>query len=176
MIKVLLSIIVLTSGLNSFSQDIYFGVNTGYMNVQSSGNVPEEKQKLYGSGIYLGGLIDIYLNDEMRLQPALNIGHVLGGTNLIHFPLMVKYYILDYGFNVQAGPQVTFLVGADNGTKDQFGWDLGAGMGIDITKQIFLEGRYTYEISNRKENFLNQPEESFRFSGIMLGLGYRFIR
>jgi opacity protein-like surface antigen len=158
-----------------YTQDVYFGVTAGGLNVQSVGENKDPRDKTYGLGLYIGGLADIYINDNLRLQPEMNFGHV-SGTNFLHFPLMAKYYLLDYGFNVQAGPQVTFLIGADNGTKDQFGWDLGAGMGVDITKQIFLEGRYTYEISSRKKNYLAKVDDSFKFNSIMIGVGYRFIQ
>ena len=96
--------------------------------------------------------------------------------NIIYLPLMLKYQIGQRGFNVQAGTQVTQLLGGDDaiGTKDQFGWELGAGLGMDITKSIFIQARYTYEVSRRKvDDFLGLPSQDFKFNNIMIGIGYR---
>jgi len=87
---------------------------------------------------------------------------------------MVKYLIGDKGFNIQAGPKATYLIGKDIGTKDQFGWELGGGLGVDITKSFFVEARYTYEVSRRKvDDFLGQPSQDFKFNNVIIGIGYR---
>ncbi len=115
----------------------------------------------------------IYITEKIHLQPAINFAYV-NEFSILYFPLMLKYYIGDKGFNVQAGPKATYLIGKANGTKDQFGWELGGGLGIDITKSFFVEARYTYEVSRRKvDDFLGQQSQDFKFNNVIIGIGYR---
>ena len=155
------------------NKDTKPGFLAGFVYAKVNGMNTESTYEDYGAGGYAGAFVDIYISDKLHLQPGANFAYV-NDYNILYFPLMLKYMIGDRGFNVQAGPQVTYLLGSNNETKDQFGWELGAGLGMDITKSIFIQGRYTYEVSNRKVNdFLNAPSQDFKFNNIMIGVGYR---
>ncbi len=176
----LLIFIILTStsilnAQNRRSKDTKVGFIGGYVYAEVNGKKENANWNDYGSGGYAGAFVDIYINEKFHLQPAVNFAHV-NDFNIIYLPLMLKYQIGQKGFNVQAGTQVTYLLGGEDeiGTKDQFGWELGAGLGMDITKSIFIQGRYTYEVSRRKvDDFLGLPSQDFKFNNIMIGIGYR---
>lgn len=181
MSRIALSILIIftsTSILNAQNRrakDTKVGFIGGYVYAEVNGDRDNAKWNDYGSGAYAGGFVDIYINEKFHLQPAVNFAYV-NDFNIIYFPLMLKYQIGDRGFNVQAGTQVTYLLGGDDvtGTKDQFGWELGAGLGMDITKSIFIQGRYTHEVSRRKvDDFLGLPSQDFKFNNVMIGIGYR---
>lgn len=157
------------------SKDTKVGFIGGYVYAQVNGEKENAKWNDYGSGGYAGSFVDIYITEKIHLQPAINLAYV-NEFKIIYLPLMLKYQIGQRGFNVQAGAQITYLLGGqdDIGTKDQFGWELGAGLGMDITKSIFIQGRYTYEVSRRKvDDFLGSPSQDFKFNNIMIGIGYR---
>ena len=174
----ILGILISTSILNAQnrrSKDTKVGFLGGYVYAEVNGERDNAKWNDYGSGAYAGAFVDIYITEKFHLQPAANLAYV-NDFKIIYLPLMLKYQIGDRGFNVQAGTQVTYLLGGDDvtGTKDQFGWELGAGLGMDITKSIFIQGRYTYEVSRRKvDDFLGLPSQDFKFNNIMIGIGYR---
>lgn len=155
------------------SKDTKVGFIGGYVYAEVNGEKEDAKWNDYGSGAYAGAFVDIYLTVKFHLQPAVNLAYV-NNFSIVYLPLMLKYQIGGKGFNVQAGTQVTYLLGSETRTKDQFGWELGAGLGIDITKSIFIQGRYTYEVSRRKvDDFLGLPSQDFKFNNIMIGIGYR---
>jgi opacity protein-like surface antigen len=139
MIKSIFSLILIlcfSSFLNAQSRrskDTKVGFMAGYVYAEVNGERDNAKWNDYGSGGYAGAFVDIYINEKFHLQPAVNFAYV-NEFKIIYLPLMLKYQIGDKGFNVQAGTQVTYLLGSedDTGTKDQFGWELGAGLGIDI--------------------------------------------
>lgn len=174
----ILIILISTTILNAQSRrskDTKVGFIGGYVYAEVNGVNENAQWNDYGSGAYAGAFVDIYITDKIHLQPAANLAYV-NDFSIVYLPLMLKYQIGDRGFNVQAGTQVTYLLGSEDvtGTKDQFGWELGAGLGMDITKSIFIQGRYTYEVSRRKVNdFLGQPSQDFKFNNIMIGIGYR---
>lgn len=172
----LILILCFSSFLNAQSRrskDTKVGFMGGYVYAEVNGEKENSKWNDYGSGIYAGAFVDIYITDKIHLQPAANLAYV-NDFNIIYLPLMLKYQFGNKGFNLQAGTQVTYLLGSNTGTKDQFGWELGAGLGMDITKSIFIQGRYTYEVSRRKvDDFLGQPSQDFKFNNIMIGIGYR---
>lgn len=176
--QVVFIFLIFTSILNAQnrrSKDTKVGFIGGYVYAEVVTDRENERINDYGSGAYAGAFVDIYINEKIHLQPAANLAYV-NDFSIIYLPLMLKYLIGDKGFNVQAGTQVTYLLGGNNvtGTKDQFGWELGGGLGVDITKSIFIQGRYTYEVSRRKvDDFLGLPSQNFKFNNIMIGIGYR---
>lgn len=158
---------------NRRSKDIKTGFIAGFVYAEVIGKDETSKWNDYGAGVYAGTFADIYITEKIHLQPAINYAYV-NDFSILYLPLMVKYYIGDKGFNLQAGPKATFLMDRDTGTKDQFGWELGGGVGMDITKSFFVEARYTYEISRRKvDDFLGQPSQDFKFNNVIIGIGYR---
>ena len=65
----------------------------------------------------------------------------------MQIPIMAKMYVTEQ-FNIQAGPQITYTLEEviDDFTKFNIG--LGAGLGYDITEDVFIESRYVFQLNN----------------------------
>jgi hypothetical protein len=133
-----------------------------------------------------GGFAEIKLNEKFAVQPELlysgqgakypDVGNF--SMNYIYVPIMAKYFISDK-FNIQAGPQVGFLMSAkldgmdlkDQVKSTDFGLNLGTG--YDFTKNIGINLRYSIGlIQTQKE--LQDGEVSSKNSVIQLSVGYKF--
>lgn len=176
------------------AQTVKFGVKAG-LNVSNLtysndyvgiANTPTTSAKI---GFHVGGLVELKLTDKFAIQPELLFSMQGATTKLnendsqgfsstsedkinlsyLNVPVMFKYYIVK-GFNVEAGPQVGFLVSAkdkltynenDNGTvfnsstsvdvkslykSIDFGFNLGAG--YDFTENFFAGIRYNIGLSD----------------------------
>lgn len=75
----------------------------------------------------------------------------------IQIPLMVKYYITEE-FNVEAGPQIGFLVNSEAEMGDEtedlsdytsgFEYGLNFGVGYKLYNGLFFQGRYNLGLAN----------------------------
>ena len=143
MFKKLLTVVAILTTMISFSQEINFGVQGGYINIEgkSSNSLEDISTSGNSSGFYLGALVDFTLSDHFHLQPSVNYANA-DDVNFIIVPVLAQYYIQDSGFYLQAGPQGTFLL--DNVSiggidlLNTFGLDLAFGAGYKINSNFFL--------------------------------------
>ena len=130
--KLLLSAAIAVIGFTQVSaQEFSFGPKAGVNFATLTGDVEDAEFKV---GLYIGGAAEYMFNEKMGLQAELLFSmqgakneytetFSAGGfteelyeketlkLNYINLPVMFKYYIVD-GFNVEVGPQVSFLVSA----------------------------------------------------------------
>ena len=83
---------------------------------------------------------------------------------------MAKYYVSEK-FNLQAGPQLDFVVSESEGLNT-FGLGLAIGAGYDISEKFFISTRYAFGLTNRIEDAPSGI--SAKFDTFQAGLGYRF--
>lgn len=91
---------------------------------------------------------------------------------------MAKFAVAEK-FNLQAGPQIGFLMSASADSKDvkdsfkslDFGLNLGAG--YDLTEKLFLEARYNLGLAQTQKD-LGAGETAAKNAVIQLSLGYKF--
>ena len=148
-------------------EGIKFGIKAGINSSSFNGDVPENISMR--NGLHAGIVTEIIISDQFSFQPELLFsaqGLKLDNStnqpsskqrfNYINLPLLVKYYAYDK-LSVEFGPQVGFLINADNRSnegnqdiKDQnivdFGMDLG--LGYELKNGIFFQGRYNLGITN----------------------------
>ena len=118
------------------------------------------------SNYHIGLLTEIKLGERFSLQPEVlystqgakydAIGVVNDFTNdigYISIPVMTKIN-LNNTFSLEFGPQASFLMSKKNevginSIKNQNNIDLGAGagLGIHLTKSLFVQGRYVVGLS-----------------------------
>jgi hypothetical protein len=118
------------------------------------------------SNFHIGLLAEVKLGDRFSIQPEVlystqgakydAIGVAQDFTNdigYISIPVMAKIY-LNNTFSLEFGPQASFLMSKKNevsinSIKNQKDIDFGAGagLGIRVTKSIFLQGRYMVGLS-----------------------------
>ncbi len=143
-------------------------------NVHNSDNVQFDQI----TGYYFGLFGHIHLNSQWAVQPELVYsmqGAENGGSeynlDYINVPLMLQY-MFDNGFRLQAGPQVGFLVAADN--RDALNpIDFGVGFGVSYvvpSTGLGVDVRYNYGLSNiNKDDAVVSTNRGFQ-----LGLFYIF--
>lgn len=164
------------------AQETKFGVKGG-LNIASLTNLSYTKSLV---GFNIGGFAEIKLNEKFAIQPELlysgqgakYIDGTKSNLNYVNVPIMAKYFITEE-LNIEAGPQVGFLMSAkEDGTdiKDlvkstDFGVNLGAG--YDITKNIGLNLRYCLGLSGVDKEIL-AGNKSSKNSVIQLSVGYKF--
>ncbi|WP_196893215.1 porin family protein [Aureivirga marina] len=185
---------------NSNAQEVEFGAKAGINFSNASGDIKNNSAKL---GFYVGGLADIKISDKFSIQPELV--YSLEGYNLetltvdgasittedkplnlsyLNVAGMAKYYITD-GLNVEAGPQIGFLLGASfdgeseisgveikDGYKSiNFGLNFGAG--YELESGLGFNARYALGLSSIAEDVDGESfsEKTATFS---IGVFYKF--
>jgi hypothetical protein len=128
------------------------------------------------TGFHLGMIGHIHLDSQWAVQPELvysSQGAKIGDTDqkldYINIPILLQY-MFDNGFRLQAGPQLGFLVRADNKSAMN-SIDLGLGLGVSYvvpSTGFGVDARYNYGLSN-----INKDDDVKSFNrGVQLGLFY----
>lgn len=150
----------LTGGLLNTNVD--FKTSNSILNLVGVNNFA----KINSTGFYIGGVVDIEVLGNLHIQPELLYGSAKD-LSFVYLPVMVKYYVADK-FNVQVGPQLNFssnlddikrairdteeLIGTNGNVDDvlkTFGIDLGIGAGFDVTDNLGIQARYSFELTDR---------------------------
>ena len=171
-----LSLIALFAMNLASAQDLpKFGLTGGLLNTNVDFNTGNSILNLVGvnnfakinsTGFYIGGVVDIEVLGNLHIQPELLYGSAKD-LSFVYLPVMVKYYVADK-FNIQVGPQLNFSSNLDdikrairdteellgtNGNVDDvlktFGVDLGIGAGFDVTDNLGIQVRYSFEMTDR---------------------------
>jgi hypothetical protein len=114
---------------------------------------------------HLGLLAEIKLLKTVAIQPeVLYSTHGASYKNLVQefkselgymsVPILAKLY-LGKTLSLEAGPQFSFLlskkVDASTDIKE-FDFALAGGLGVKLTERIFIQGRYTYGLTELDKN------------------------
>ncbi|MBE7639142.1 outer membrane beta-barrel protein [Salegentibacter sp. BLCTC] len=185
MIKKLLLIVAISTGMASYGQEVDFGVQAGYTNVEGKSSNSSENISSSGnsSGFYIGALADFTLSENFHLQPSVNYGSA-DELNFLVIPVLAQYHIDNSGFYFHAGPQATFILddvsiaGVD--ILNTFGLDLAFGAGYEINSNFFVEAKYSLELTNRFSKDIRDAagaqntDIKSQFNALSIGLGYKF--
>ena len=183
--NVLLSTIVAIFGFTTLlsAQDVDFGLKAG-LNISNFTGGDADRNSLIG--FHIGGIAEVKLNDKFSIQPELLYSQQGSEANdevkvkvdYLAIPVMAKYYLSEK-FSVEVGPQMSFLINDkaeynDSSIPDaetdaaSFDFGLNAGVGFNITDNLFAQARYNYGITTVVEN----PD--IKNSVFQLSLGYKF--
>lgn len=116
-------------------------------------------------GFYLGGGYNFVASEKVDVEPSVLFSFVDDLTSL-YVPIMVKYKIADK-FNIQAGPQINYLL--EDLVDGELGLDLAFGGGFQIDANWFIDARYGIELT-RGGDF----GEYVDINTLTFGVGYRF--
>lgn len=171
--KKFLAVIALSTALFANAQSskreegIKIGIKAGINASTLNGDMTDNSSMR--NGLHFGLVSEIILSDQFSFQPELlysaqglrydstpALSSSKSRYDYINVPLMVKYYAYDK-LSVEFGPQVGFLINADNRSnagnadiEDQnivdFGMNLG--LGYELKNGIFFQGRYNLGITN----------------------------
>ena len=183
------AIAVFTMGVIN-AQEVKFGAKAG-LNLADVTNVTDSKTKV---GFNVGALVDIAINEKLHFQPEvlystqgtkISTSGVDFNFNLdyINIPVMAKYYVADK-FNIQAGPQLGFLIAAtasNNGNSinvkenfKSFDFGLNFGLGYDIGTNILLDVRYNLGLAGLSKQAVPAGEKDGSNRVLSLSFGYKF--
>lgn len=153
------------------AQKTRFGVKGG-LNIATIGGADESKALI---GFQLGGFAEINVWKKFFIQPELlfsaqgakfeydDARDFKINLNYINIPVLAKYYITKE-FNVEAGPQLGFLVSSKNISNENsvdLGFNLGAG--YNFTDNISVGIRYTVGLSDVYEYANNNDIDGFGY-------------
>jgi len=175
--KIFLSCFAFLSLQAATAQDVHWGLKAGFnasMLRYSDGGESELKP-----GFHAGGLAHIHLLDNLALQPELTYsaqgGKTVGNnleinTNLhyLNVPVLVQY-MFNNGFRIQAGPQVGFLLKAQNEVNDEAetniiqnyrttDFSLPVGVSYVSDSGFGIDARWAFGISNINDVNNRKPE------------------
>lgn len=168
------------------------GVNIANYAGDDAGDMDSRVAPLFGA------FVRMHLSDKLAFQPeilysmkgATGSGEIEGVNvdvteriDYIDVPLMLKLYVSN-GFNIQAGPQLSFLLSAEGEfegggvsvTEDykeymkgtDFGFNIGAGYDFDFG--LGFDVRYSLGLSN----VVDEGDSEIKNKAFQLGVSYAF--
>jgi len=158
---------------NVNAQEFKYGIIAGFHNLSISASDEGITVSADGQGIYAGVFGEYNLSENLNLHTEFQYASASKdgeSTNLLVLPILVKYYVSEQ-FNIQAGPQLDYITSEVEDAND-FGVGIGVGAGFDISKNFFINTRYTFGLSNRLSELPSGV--SIKFNIFQAGLGYRF--
>ncbi|WP_281232068.1 porin family protein [Flavobacterium gelatinilyticum] len=197
--KIILAVIaVMTFGWAN-AQDVKFGIKGG-VDFHKLTKLESASMK---TGFVAGAFAEFKVSENFAFQPEIlysaqgvrvkyskayfssdekvNLGY-------LNVPLMFKYYVIE-GLNIEAGPQIGFLLSAKSKYKvtDDYGtvssnddikrlcnsvdFGLNFGLGYDVTKNLSVGARYNLGLTNvYKSDYFAKAKNSV----ISLTVGYKF--
>jgi len=173
--------------------DFQFGVTGGLLHNKTKIKVSVIGISLFNigainkRGFYVGALGDFGITESFHVQPELTYGKA-GGLSFVYLPIMAKFYVTK-GFNIQVGPQLSFSSNVDKikgilrliaDDDDRFSdmlkstaLEMGLGAGYDITKNITVQARYSFSVTDRYDG----PGDTLldvKNSTLNVGMAYTF--
>lgn len=169
-----------SSGMSSAGM-VKFGPKAG-LNIAT---VSEDNTKAL-VGFHIGGFAEIMLNDKFAIQPEVlysaqgakaDVGNGEWKLGYINVPVMAKYFVAE-GFSVEAGPQIGFLMTAededghdfkDSFETTDFGFNFGAGYALPMG--LMFQARYCLGLSDIAKN---NSGDAVKNGVFQLSVGYKF--
>ncbi len=184
--KILLCLMVI-SGLNLLNaQETEFGISAGYNSLIASVSVNGVSASDSATGFYAGVFADIPVNEKLHIQPEVLISVTSKNGDpgsVLVVPVIGKYYVAEK-FNLQAGPQLDYILDDDSDTIKKLGVGLSTGIGYDISDKVFASARYSFGLTNRLDDsdfIVDDSDPLFvgldiktKFNFFQIGIGYKF--
>ncbi|WP_372920642.1 outer membrane beta-barrel protein [Salegentibacter sp.] len=126
------------------------------------------------AGLFIGVNYNFWLDRDFSIVPEASF---ISNKETVHYRVagLVEYRIPNTGFYSLGGPQVNILSGNSMKFYKRVGFELTGGIGYDISRSFYLEGRYSHEFTDRlKSETPFSEDDNYRFRSYSVGLGYRF--
>jgi opacity protein-like surface antigen len=215
--KIILTVAAVFALSFANAQDIKFGAKAGLNISNFSGDIKSDFDTKSLIGLQIGGFAEIGISDKFAFQPELlfsmqgakdefsesfegfsSTGESTLKLNYLNVPLLLKYKLADK-FSILAGPQVGFLMSAEDeftftetfdgetfsesGTEDvkddyeSLLLSFNVGASYSITDNLFVDARYNLGLSNLLKDQTFEGE-TFSIDGSMnvlqFSVGYKF--
>lgn len=185
---------------NANTEALQLGVRAGYNLSNLSGDLADEIDTKSLSGFHIGLFTEFPVAPRFSIQPEVMYstqGAKFEGmgseatlrTQYLNVPVLAKFYVAE-GFNLQAGPQIGFLTGAEyqvDGADDidvsdnMKGTDFGLlfGAGYKVAQGVTIDARYNMGLSNTLDEDANVDEgvgtdQEWKNGVFQIGIGYQF--
>jgi hypothetical protein len=169
-----LVVVTIMTAASMTAQETRFGVNAGYTNV--SANVNSSTTGIDDgdseSGFYVGLVVERRIVDILGLQAELNYVNI-NDSSTLSLPVVGKFYVGGSDFNLQAGPQISYVLEDSIDGITNFIFSSVLGLGYDIGDNFFVQGRYAFQINNSITGPASS-DVSLRNNFISAGVGYKF--
>lgn len=178
--KIILTALLLV-GFAQAQAQIKIGLKAGANFANLEGISLDTKMR---TGFHFGALLEVKLPANLALQPELmysSQGAKIDQAAIddiqydyITVPVMLKYYLVPDLFNIEIGPQFSFLVNDkldsdfDAGDSSTFDFAALGGVGLDLGQHVFLQGRYVLGLTDASAN----ADVTNRV--IQVSVGYKF--
>lgn len=177
--KVFITTVIVVLGLSNVNaQEIKLGVKAG-LNFSS---ITGDNASDFGitTDFNFGFMAEIPISEKFSFQPELLYSGQGAEISLtyLNIPLMGKYYVTK-GLSLEAGPQIGFLLSAENedtDVKDSFKTvDLGLNLGIGykLDNGLNFGARYNFGVSDI--NDVDNLSDKNRNAVLQLSVGYFFF-
>lgn len=183
--KILLAaVLFIATSATIQAQLLQIGVKAGVNFASQTGDAfPDQNIDKEGITSYHAGLVaEIKLLDKFSVQPEL-LYSTQGATykdvdqqvkkelGYLAIPVMAKFYLSD-SFSLEVGPQASFLLSEkddfDLYDAETFDFAVNAGLGFKITKNLFVQGRYSLGLTEASKN------ADVKNSTVQLSAGFMF--
>ncbi|CAA9196742.1 porin family protein [Flavobacterium collinsii] len=166
---ILAAVLFIATSATIQAQLVQFGVKAGVNFASQTGDAGLNGVAFDKDGItsyHAGVVAEIKLLDKFAIQPELlystqgatyknAVSEFKNKLGYLSIPVMAKFYLNDT-FSVEVGPQASFLLSEKNkfDVKDAetFEFGLNAGLGVKLTKSIFVQGRYGLGLTEASKN------------------------
>lgn len=180
---VLLTVFTVLGFVNANAQEIKFGAKGGLNFATLTGDVSNDVD--YVTAFNVGILAEIPLTEKFSFQPELmysgqgySIGDDVVALSYLNVPLMGKYYVWK-GLSLEAGPQIGFLLSADDEGEDVKklfkSVDFGVNFGVGYKLQNGLNFGARYNLGLSDLNNVNDSTAKIKNGVIQVSVGYFFF-
>ena len=154
--NILIAALIFLGTLNSQAQLLRLGAKAGINYANLTGTNPENYKKDAITSYHIGLLAEIKLTEKFGIQPELlystqgasyksAIKEFKNELGYLAIPVMAKIY-LNNTFSLELGPQASFLLSEKDNVNIEdsktFDFAVAGGLGVKITKGIFVQARY----------------------------------
>ena len=160
---ILITVLLLAASVNMHAQLLQIGVKAG-LNYANFTNATIQTDAI--TSYHAGLVAELKLMDKFAIQPEL-LYSTIGASyknagdefkkelGYIAIPVLAKIY-LGNSFSLELGPQASFLLSErgdfDATDANTFDFALAGGLGLKVTKNIFLQGRYVLGLTEVSQN------------------------
>lgn len=166
---ILAAVLFIATSATIQAQLVQFGVKAGVNFASQTGDAGLQGVAFDKDGItsyHVGVLAEIKLLEKFSIQPELlystqgatyknAVSEFKNELGYLSIPVMAKFY-LTKSVSLELGPQASFLLSEKNDfdVKDAetFEFGLNAGLGLKITKNLFIQGRYGLGLTEASKN------------------------
>jgi hypothetical protein len=181
----LAAVLFIATSASIHAQLLKLGVKAGVNFASQTGDPYMQGAAFDKDGItsYHAGLVaEIKLLDKFAVQPELlystqgatyknAVNEFKNELGYLSIPVMAKFYLTD-SFSLEVGPQASFLLSQKNDfdvkNAETFEFGLNAGVGLKITKSIFVQGRYGLGLTDASKT------ADVKNSTVQLSAGFMF--